>query len=182
MLLALNAFGAAEGPKDVVQEIFTKASAPAIASDKDKQAEVNALVDFAALARAALGGQQKAVSAREFDWFKNTLKEIITRTVYPEAPDFLKNVKITYSEVREKGPKATVRSSVQNKSDITDVDYELAREKGGGWKVVDISISGLSWVESINDQVKEVLKKKKWQGLKEAMNKRLAELKSGKSP
>jgi ABC-type transporter MlaC component len=55
----------------------------------------------------------------------------------------------------------------------------MEKNKSGEWKVIDVSISGLSWVESIRDQVTDVVKKKKWIGLKEAMNKRLAEVKAG---
>ena len=139
---------------------------------------MNALVDFDALARAALG-KQKA-SPDDFAWFRNTLQEIIARTVYPKAPDFLSGVKITYNAVDTKGEKAKVKSTVQNKADLTDVDYELAQEKGA-WRVVDVAISGQSWVESIREEVGKVLKKSKWKGLKEKMNKRLNDLKSGKA-
>jgi ABC-type transporter MlaC component len=181
LLIALTAMyaQAAAEPKAVVQEIFQKASAPEVAAEAAKQAEVNALVDFDALARAALGKQKP--SAQDFAWFRDTLKEIIGRTVYPKAPEFLQGVKITYNSDETKGAKATVKSTVQNKADLTDVDYQLADEGAKGWKVVDVSISGQSWVESIRDEVGKVIKKSGWKGLKGKMNKRLGELKSGKS-
>lgn len=72
-----------------------------------------------------------------------------------------------------------MKSTVQNKADLTEVHYKLARS-GEAWKVVDVSISGVSWTESVRDQVRDVLKKKKWKGLREAMDKRLRELKEGK--
>lgn len=178
ILLAVNSFAAIASPQNVVENIFTAASSPEIAANAAKQNEVNSFVDFDALAKAALGREGKTVPAKEFVWFRDTLKEIITRTVYPKAPDFLKDVKITYDAVKEKGTKATVTSSVQNKSDFTDVQYQM-QKSGETWKVVDVSISGLSWVESINEQVRDVLKKKKWKGLKDAMNKKLGELKGG---
>ncbi len=168
-------------PKSVVQEIFTRASAAEVATDAKKQAEVNAFVDFDALAKAALGKEFKKVSGAEFQWFRDTLQGIITRTVYPKAPEFLSGVKITYNSVDAKGEKAKVKSTVQNKADLTDVDYELAAQKGGDWRVVDVAIAGQSWVESIRDQVSSVIKKKGWKGLKDAMNRKLNELKSGKA-
>lgn len=168
-------------PKDVVQDIFARASSPEIASDSAMQTEINRLVDFDALANSALGRNAKSIPKAEQQWFRDTLREIITRTVYPKAPEFLKDVKISYDNVKESGGKATVSSSVQNKADLTDVLYQMRKSTDGSWKVVDVSISGLSWVESIQDQVRDVLKKKQWKGLKEAMNKKLAELKSGKS-
>lgn len=167
-------------PQSVVEGIFTTASAPEVISDKSKQEEINAKVDYDTLAKSALGKNFKSTSASDFAWFRDTLSEIITRTVFPKAPDFLKGVKISYDEIKEKGNRATVKSTVQNKADLTDVSYVLEKDKSGEWKVVDVSISGQSWVESIRDQVTEVLKKKKWKGLKDSMSKRLADLKAGK--
>lgn len=185
MVLGLCVFpmlGMAAGePKEVVQEIFLKAASPEVASDAGKQGEVNAFVDYDALAKAALGKNGAKISAQEFAWFRDTLKEIIGRTVFPKAPDFLKDVKINYDAVEMKGAKATVKSTVQNKADLTDVSYALEQSKEKGWKVVDVAISGQSWVESIRDQVTEVIKKHKWSGLKTKMNKRLTDLRSGKA-
>jgi ABC-type transporter MlaC component len=165
------------GTVEVVKKIFELAGRPEVATDPVRQAEVNAFVDFEALARAALGNQFKA-----FQWFRDTLREIITRTVYPAAPEFLSGVKITYKASQApSGQIAKVQSSVQNKADLTDVDYQLAAEKNGSWKVVDVAISGQSWVESIRDQVARVVKKKKWKGLKENMTRRLNELKAAKA-
>jgi ABC-type transporter MlaC component len=163
----------------VVQSIFTNASAEGVAKDASKQGEVNQYVDFDALAKAALGKNFAKTSTADFNWFRDTLKEIVTRTVYPKAPDFLKDTKITYNSDKTNGGKALVKSTVQNKADLTDVDYQLALEEGKGWRVTDVAISGQSWVESIRDEVGNVLKKSKWSGLKAKMTKRLNDLKSG---
>jgi ABC-type transporter MlaC component len=183
LLMPFTALAAGEptvaAPKEVVQDIFTRAGVAEVATDAKKQAEVNELVDFDALARAALGKQK--VAEADFAWFRDTLKEIIARTVYPKAPDFLKDVKITYSADEVKDGKAKVKSTVQNKADLTDVDYQLANEGGKGWKVTDVSISGQSWVESIREEVGKVIKKSKWAGLKTKMQKRLNDLKTGKA-
>lgn len=183
LLLPTLAFAAPVEPKAVVEDIFARASVPEVAADLKKQSEVNDLVDFDTLAKEALGKEYKKVPTAEFQWFRDTIKEIITRTVYPKAPDFLKGVKITYNNVDvakgKAGDRAKVKSTVQNKADLTDVDYVLGKS-GENWKVVDVSIAGQSWVESIRDQVSQVIKKKKWQGLKDAMSRRLNELKSGK--
>ena len=186
IMLSLPALALAEktptlAPQLVVEDIFSRASAPEISSDAKKQEEVNSLVDFDQLAKAALGKEFKKASKADFEWFRDTLKEIIGRTVYPKAPEFLKDVKITYKEVATKGDSAKVNSTVQNKADLTDVDYKLTQEKGGSWKVTDVAIAGQSWVESIRDQVNQVIRKKGWKGLKDSMNRRLNELKTGKA-
>jgi ABC-type transporter MlaC component len=181
LLLPLVAFGAdptkgAPAPQQVVEAIFAKASMPEIAVNPTTQGEVNALVDFAALSRSALGRQTKGLSSADIAWFQKTLQEIITKTVYPKAPDFLKGVSISYESTQLRGKVAVVKSSVQNKADLTDVHYRLAQQKDGSWRVVDVSIAGLSWVDSIGDQVRETIRQRKWAGLKAAMEKRLAEL------
>ena len=63
------------------------------------QKQVNAKIDFAEMARTALGREYKKRSVEQKAWFESALKEIITRTVYPEAPKFLKSVKIKYKKV-----------------------------------------------------------------------------------
>jgi ABC-type transporter MlaC component len=179
LLLPQPLLAAIGDPKNVVEEIFAKASLPAIAKDIQQQQMVSSLVDFQSLAAAALGSEKKKIPAKEFEWFRSTLQEIITRTVYPKAPEFLAGVKIQYDAVEEKKGFTLVKSTIQNKADLTEVEYKLALS-GENWRVVDISISGISWTDSIRDQVRDVVKKKKWKGLKEAMEKRLADLKAGK--
>lgn len=177
-LFSLTAEAAIESPKSVVEEIFAKASDALIVNDTSKQAAINQMVDFESLAKGALGKLVKKSPAKDVTWFQKTLQEIITATVYPNAPEFLKGVKISYDEVLERGLQATVKSTVQNKADLTEVHYVLQKGKDGAWRVVDISLDGNSWVESIRDQVEETVKKKGWKGLKEAMEKRLKDLKS----
>ncbi len=167
-------------PKTVVQDIFARAAEPEAATSAAKQSEINSHVDFDALAKAALGKEFKKAATADYQWFRDTLREIITRTVYPKAPEFLQGVKIVYNSVDTKADKSKVKSTVQNKADLTDVDYDLAKGKDGSWKVVDVAIAGQSWVESIREQVSDVIRKKKWKGLRDAMNKRLNEIKAGK--
>ncbi len=178
--LLLPALTVAAEPKEVVQDIFAKAGVPETATDSARQAEISAHVDFDTLAKSALGKEFKKASAADYQWFRDTLKEIITRTVYPKAPEFLQGVKIVYNSVDTKADVSKVKSTVQNKADLTDVDYQLGRNKSGDWKVTDVSIAGQSWVDSIQEQVSQVIRKKKWKGLRDSMSKRLSDIKAGK--
>lgn len=162
--------------KAMVEMVFSKASQDAVKNDQALQAEVSSYVDFDAMAKAVLA-KEKGVPSGEVFWFAQTLREIITRTVYPKAPEFLSGVKIEYREEKVSGNAAVVKSVVQNKSDLTDVDYKLAKSKSGEWRVVDVALDGESWVESIRDEVRDTLKKEKWAGLKKRMVRRLDELK-----
>lgn len=172
---------AVQDPKAVVEEIFAKAADDAVVSDISRQSTINAMVDFDALARGALGKLSGKTSPKDFAWFKETLQSIITLTVYPNAPDFLKGVKISYDQVLLNNDTATVSSTVQKKADLTEVSYILHKGKDGAWRVVDIALDGNSWTESINEQVEEKVRKSGWTGLKTAMEKRLSELKKPKT-
>jgi ABC-type transporter MlaC component len=166
---------AVSSPKQVVETIFTKASQQEIANNTKLQSEVNQLVSFPLMAKAVLGKHK--IPAGEQAWFESTLTEIITRTVYPAAPDFLKNVRIEYKEVDTKGKQAVVKSTVRNKADLTDVNYDLIEMPDRSWQVVDIAIDGESWVKSIRAQVDTTIKQKKWKGLKDLLTQRLNKLK-----
>jgi ABC-type transporter MlaC component len=89
-------------PQKVVEDIFSKAGQVEVTTSADRQNEITSMVDFSALAKSALGKEAKGVAPKEVEWFQQTLQEIITRTVYPKAPDFLKDVKIAYDKVEEK--------------------------------------------------------------------------------
>src|SRR3989344_2828432 len=102
ILFHFPAFSAV-GPKEVVEKIFSKAASPKIVSDKSLQKDLESNVNFSAMAAGVLGMHYGKVSHEEFEWFQNTLREIITRTVYPEAPQFFKNVKIHF-KVAEESP------------------------------------------------------------------------------
>ncbi|NUM88819.1 MAG: ABC transporter substrate-binding protein [Bdellovibrionales bacterium] len=167
-------------PRALVEDVFAKAAREAVKSDAALQAEVSSRVDFPAMARSVLA-KEKGVPPAEAAWFTATLQEIITRTVYPKAPDFLSGVRIEYRGEKVAGRKAVVKSVVQNKSDVTDVDYRLEQGKDGGWKVVDVALDGESWVDSIRDEVRDTLRKEKWSGLKKRMLKRLDELRRDSS-
>lgn len=168
-----------KGPQKVVQEIFEKAGKKQVITSLGLQKEINENVDFKKMAQSVLGKEHDKQSSAEREWFEQTLKEIITRTIYPEAPKFLNKVKIKYKRVKQRGKSARVSSIVRNRGETTEVDYDLQLEDGV-WKVVDIAIDGESWVDSISEQVHRTLQKRKWNGLRERLSKKLDSLRSEK--
>ena len=163
------------GPKAVIEDIFAKARQVSVSHDVKLQQSINTHVDFEKMAKAAMGAQYDKLSPADQKWFISTLRQIVTKTVYPEAPDFLKNVSISYRKTQDQGRKAKVRSVVKKRGEETDVAYQLEKS-ASGWKVVDISIDDESWVETIHDEVSDILQTEKWAGLKKHMQKRLAKL------
>jgi hypothetical protein len=125
-LVVSLAQAADKDPKTVVEEIFQRAGQAEVATDSALQSDVNQRVDFEAMAKAVTSKSQ--IPAGEFIWFQNTLREIISLTVYPEAPNFLKGVSISYKAVEISGDSATVHSMVKKKADVTAVDYKLKKQ------------------------------------------------------
>jgi ABC-type transporter MlaC component len=174
LFITLSA-NASMGPKDIVKYIFKTASLKSIGADEKLQNSINVNVDFNAMAVKALGSEFKKISKTEFTWFSKTIREIITKTVYPEAYGFLNKVRISYEEEEIESKTAEILSVVKNKAEETDVVYFFNKTKNV-WKITDISIDDESWVESINEQVVRTIKKQKWSGLKSKLTKRLNKL------
>lgn len=166
-------------PKAVIEEIFSKVKEEKISESKIMQAEVNRLIDFDEMAAKVLSGKELKVSQKQRQWFNSTLKSIITKTVYPASPDFLKGVKIQYTDESTKKDRASITSEVLKKGEITEVRYDLRLIKGH-WLVVDIAIDDESWVESIREEVQNILLTKNWAELEKRMNQRLKELNESK--
>ncbi len=177
-LLSFNTF-ASTSPEDLIKDIFQKTGKENLLLNAKLKSEVEAHIDFQEMSKSILAEEYSKHSASDLKWFEQTLKEIITRSVYPSAPKFLENVKITYKKTKENEADAKVSSSVNKKGESTDVDY-LLKKINNEWKVVDVAIDEESWVKTINEKVQKTIKDKGWAGLKELLNKRLTELKSNK--
>lgn len=158
--------------KEVVEQIFTKAAQPEISKDIKLQTEVNDFVDYAHMAKEVLGAEYKKRKTPELQWFEKILKDIISLSVYPAAPDFLGKVNVAYKEIKEEGEKSMINSVVKHKGEETEVNYRLHKQ-GENWKVYDIALDGESWTDSIREEVQRILKKEGWAGLKKRLTKRL---------
>lgn len=180
LLAATSQAADAPTPKGVVETIISKARTLDVAATHAAHAaEIEGLVDFHKLALDALGANAKHASASQLKDITGLLKDIITRTVYPEAPKFFRDVTIAYtSEERNSDGTTHITSVVTKAAKRSTVEYWLAPE-GQGYKVVDLAIEGERWVENVHDQFDEVIRKKGVQGLIQRMRKRLTDLSSG---
>ena len=166
-------------PEEMIKDIFAKAGSENLLNNSSKKVSVENFIDFGEMTKNILAQEFSKLPGQEVKWFEQTIKEIITRSVFPAAPKFLDNVKISYKKTQMDEAKAKVSSSVNKKGDIVDVDYFLKKE-GDEWKIVDVAIDDESWVTTINEKVQKTIKEKGWKGLKELLSKRLNELKSSK--
>lgn len=177
-LFSINVFSEVN-PEDIIKDIFAKAAKENLINNTKAKEEVEAHIDFAEMTKSILKEEAVKRSTADLKWFELTIKDIITRSVYPSAPKFLDNVKFTYKKQQNVGELVKVASSINKKGETTSVDY-LLKKTGNEWKIVDVAIDDESWVKTINEKVQKTLKEKGWGGLKDLLNKRLKELKSKK--
>lgn len=181
LLLLLPVFVKAESiapslPEALIQNIFSLAQKEENPLNNPKlKSELDSQFDFRLMSLNILGDEAKKRSPADLKWFEDSIKEIITKTVYPKAPEFLRGVKITYKSTLIDDTKATVPSVVAKKGEKTDVSYTLVKS-GSSWKVIDVSIDDESWVKTINDKLKKTLKEKGWSGVKDLLTTRIKTL------
>ena len=88
----------AEVPESLIKNIFTLAQKENALKNPKSKSEIDTHFDWRQMSLNILGSESKKRSATELKWFEESIKEIITKTVYPKAPEFLQNVKITYKK------------------------------------------------------------------------------------
>ena len=177
---AENAVTTAKTPDEIVQFVYKQVSTKNLWENPTLKSEVESHVDYQTLAKNAFGQDFKKWSESDRQWFVATVKEIITRTVYPKAPEFFKDVKITFKPAKLNQKRAKVESEVQKKSESLQVDY-IFHQVDGQWKIVDVSIEEESWTETISTKIAKAIKEKGKEGLKKQLAKRLDDLKKGKN-
>lgn len=163
-------------PIDIVKEIFHLAKDGQIKKNKNYQLKIEKMFNFEVMSQDILGKDYLKYGKKEFNWFHTTIKGIITKTVYPKAPKFLKQVTVEYQNIEKVEKSAVVFSIVKSKGEETEVNYNL-KFINNDWMVTNITIDDESWVENISEKVQNVIKKKKWKGLKNLLTKKLNELK-----
>jgi ABC-type transporter MlaC component len=168
---------ASETQEEIIKDIFSRTGKENLLLNKTSMGIVESHIDFGEMCKDILATEAKKRSAEELRWFETTIKEIITRTVYPEAPKFLENVNLTFKTTQASDNKAKIISYVKKKGEATEVEY-VFKKIGEDWKIVDVAIDEESWVKTINEKVHKTIIEKGWKGLTDRLNKRLRELKT----
>ena len=87
-LFILNSAQAALTPEDLIKDIFARVGKENLLLNSKTKDEVELHVDFGEMTKVILGQEGAKRSASDIKWFETTIKEIITRSVYPSAPKF----------------------------------------------------------------------------------------------
>ena len=174
-LLSGGSFAQA-GPVEVVSETIKTCGLKKFKTDVKLQNIVSAHIDFNQMAKSTMSKFAKKISAKDRKWYTKTLKTIIIKTVYPEAPGFLKNINFTSTKLNKMKDATIVNSIVVDKGEEIELEYFFA-QVDKKWKIIDVAVDGSSWVEDIKEQVDEIWDEYKWSGVKRKLNKKIKELK-----
>lgn len=158
---------------DTVQGIINRAKSlenKSLYSENTKSIEDK--VDFDRLSLEALGPSRSRISSSQRSEIQNLLKKIITKTVYPAAPQFFKEVTIDFTGEEQTKRGIHISSTVTKGSKRSSVEYWLSPDN----RVIDISIDGESWTENLRSQFDEIISRKGASDLISRMKRRLREL------
>ncbi len=155
---------AAESPRAVVDAttssvIATLADTSLSMSEKRRRVEeiVYARVDFDTLSHLVLGQRWNQLNEAQRGEFEREFKQSISAT-YGRNVESYENERIAIVDDRQE-PRGdwTVRTKiVRHGSDDISVDYRL-RETDGTWKIIDVTIEGLSLASNYRSQFQEIM-------------------------
>ncbi|MBK7863308.1 MAG: ABC transporter substrate-binding protein [Archangiaceae bacterium] len=138
-------------------------------------AQAEQFIDFAELARRALGEQWAKLKPKQQDEFTATMKGLLRASYAKKAIDQGKQGEPAWGAEKVTGDEASVSSSILVSGDKFPIEYKLARGKSG-WKIYDVITDGVSLVDTYADQFRSLISKKGYDGLLETLKKRREQL------
>ena len=137
---------------------------PSPSARKNIEAIVTKTVDLEAMLQAALGARWKEMSEKDrkrlIAAFENRFRQLSGREL-----DTYRSTEIEYLPEKEgTDGVVTVPTKVVVKGEPTEIAYDMRREKGG-WRIVDISVDGVSTVQNYRSSFNRVIQKDGVEGL-----------------
>lgn len=190
VLLFAEGSRAAEGPGplDLIQSGTDKAleilhskgnGGPTL---RERRAEILTIVDkyfnFHEMARRALGRPWKDQTTAKQQEFVSLFKQLLFNTYVDRVQSYTtSDEKVAYDSQKVDGDYATVKTRILGyKSGEVNVDYRLRREEGA-WKVYDVVVEGVSFVENYRNQFSAILSGSSFDSLLDKMRQKVAEQK-----
>lgn len=163
---------AGPGPLSVVKnadlEVQKVLQAPD-ASTAKLAARADEFVDFAELAKRAMGTEWPRLNKKQQDDFGQTMKGLLRASYAQKAVNDGRGgngAKIEYGEEKVTGNEAVVSTKLLVKQDTYPVVYKLYRaDPKGGWRIYDVVTDEVSLVDTYSDQFRKVMGNKGFDGL-----------------
>lgn len=130
---------------------------------------INGIIDFDALAKAALEVTYDTISTEDRNEFVTLFGDIIRDQSLSKLDIY--RAEVAYDSIRVDAPKAIVWTTASYKDVRTPVTYTMElREKE--WMIIDMSIDNVSTAESYNRQFQGVIRKRGFDALLGSLRKR----------
>jgi phospholipid transport system substrate-binding protein len=136
-------------------------------------------IDFVELARRALGKEWAKLNKKQQEDFAQTMKGLLRASYAQKAiADDKKESAIEYGGEKVAGNEATVTTTlVVAKKDRFPVEYKLFRKDAKTpWKIYDVITDQVSLVSTYQDQFRQLIAKKGYEGLLQTLKQRREQL------
>lgn len=130
-------------------------------------AKADEFIDFSELAKRALGKEWAGLTRKQQEEFTATMKGVLRASYAQKAiSDGRGSAKVEYGEETIDGNEASVKTTLIIKQDRFPVVYKLFRpDAKSAWKIFDVVTDDVSLVSTYNDQFRQVIAKKGFDGL-----------------
>lgn len=141
-------------------------------------------IDFIELARRALGKEWDGLDKRKQEDFSTTMKGVLRASYAQKAiNDGRGGAKVEYGAEKVDGNEAVVQTTLVVKQDRFPIVYKLFRaDAKSGWKIYDVVTDEVSLVTTYNDQFRQVIAKKGFDGLLKSLKAKKEQLEKGEAP
>jgi len=176
LLLALTVLLLAQAPQETATDALKlrdaqirKALPPGSAADltaaeKSKLEDVvTRIVDLNAMAVASLGKRYDGLTDAQKKKYQKAFGARFKHASLTQA-DFYRTTTITYGPEEKVGNDVTVATTLTSKGEPTPVVYTMRRE-ASGWKMVDLTIDGVSTVDNYRSSFAKIMEKEGIDGL-----------------
>jgi len=165
----------AQSPTDYIRGILGRVMAiqnNASLSRDQRSQQIHQIIsssfDFNEMARDVLGGTYNNLSSAQrsefIDTFRYLFKDSYTRMVL----NYLKQENIEYGKASQEGGKGKVDTVIKRPNENIPVTY-LMSSSGGGWKLYDVIVDGVSILSTYRSQFSNVIKTKSFDYLIDRM-------------
>jgi phospholipid transport system substrate-binding protein len=130
-------------------------------------AKADEFIDFSELAKRALGKEWAGLTRKQQEEFTATMKGVLRASYAQKAiSDGRGSAKVEYGDESIEGNEASVKTTLIIKQDRFPVVYKLFRpDAKSAWKIFDVVTDDVSLVSTYNDQFRQVIAKKGFDGL-----------------
>jgi phospholipid transport system substrate-binding protein len=130
--------------------------------------------DFRAMGMRALGANWKTLSPPQQEEFTGAFSELLKKSYILKLERYT-NEKVVFKDERPKGKYYYIYTEIISGEKAIPINYSLY-DKAGQWLVYDVVIEGVSLVKNYRTQFNQALKKEKFAGLMDKLNKQVSSL------